>query len=437
MLTLYSLVVLVLFLSLLPLALLISLVKSDLFRELMERLGLYSREITEYLQTLKKEKKEIIWVNAASVGEITMVQPLLKELGERYPNSGYLIVVNSYSGEQMANKLFGAEKVILQPLDLPGITRWVARKVKPKLTIVAEFEMWPNIIRELSKVGSKVVLINGAMDNKILKYYRLFPGLLTSTLNKLDLLGMKNEAEQKMLEALGVMPSKIRVTGDLKYDGPSEKRLEGERKALRDSLNLPEKAIVFVAGSTHPGEEEIIFRVYSELREEFRDLVLIIAPRHIERAGEVKRSCVGFNLKTIERTRITRKDVKATTGYEVIILDTIGELAAIYGVATLTFVGGSLVKKGGHNLLEPVLFGKPVLFGPYVQDFQGIAETLMINDIGMMVRDEEDLKNKIRSLLRSEARRREIREKAQELLEKEKGALERNVIMIEELIKER
>jgi len=296
--------------------------------------------------------------------------------------------------------------------------------------------MWPNIIHDLAKVGSKVVLINGAMDNKILKYYRLFPGLLTSTLNKLDLLGMKNETEKKNVQNLGVMPSRIRVTGDLKYDGSAKKMPEDERKALRDSLNLPENAIVLVAGSTHPGEEEIIFKVYNDLRDEFKDLVLIIAPRHIERAGEVKRLSASFNLNTIERTRITTKDVKGTTDYEVIILDTIGELADLYGVSTLAFVGGSLTKTGGHNFLEPVFFGKPVLFGPYVQDFQEIAEALIINNIGMMVRDEEDLKNKIRLLLRDEALRQEIKGKAQQLIEKEKGALERSVIMIEESIKE-
>lgn len=436
MLALYNLLVSVLFLCLLPLALLISLVKPNISRELEERLGLCTKEFTDYLHALKKAKKEIIWLNAASVGEIIMVRPLIKELGERYPNSGYIVVTNSRSGQQMAAKLFGTEKVILQPLDLPLITRRVARKVKPKLTIVAEFEMWPNIIHDLAKVGSKVVLINGAMDNKILKYYRLFPGLLTSTLNKLDLLGMKNETEKKNVQNLGVMPSRIRVTGDLKYDGSAKKMPEDERKALRDSLNLPENAIVLVAGSTHPGEEEIIFKVYNDLRDEFKDLVLIIAPRHIERAGEVKRLSASFNLNTIERTRITTKDVKGTTDYEVIILDTIGELADLYGVSTLAFVGGSLTKTGGHNFLEPVFFGKPVLFGPYVQDFQEIAEALIMNNIGMLVRDEEDLKNKIRLLLRDEALRQELKGKAQQLIEKEKGALERSVTMIEELIKE-
>lgn len=436
MLTLYSFVVLVLFLCLLPFALLVSFVKPNIFRELMERLGFYSKSFTEYLQALKRQKKAIIWVNAASVGEITMVQPLIKELDARLPNSGYLVVVNSRSGEQMANKLFGAEKVILQPLDLPGVTRMVARKIRPQLTIAAEFEMWPNIIRELSKVGSKMVLLNGAMDNKILQYYRFFPGLLTSTLNRLELLGMKNEAEKKMVQALGVMPKKVRVTGDLKYDGGLKNLPEAERKALSGSLQLPDDAFVFVAGSTHPGEEEIIFQVYRELKAEFPKLVLIIAPRHIERSGEVKQSAVRFNLKTIERTRITEKaPSEGTNGYEVLILDTIGELADLYSVSTLAFVGGSLVKKGGHNLLEPVLFGKPVLFGPYIQDFQRIAETLLRNNIGIMVQDREDLKQKTRLLLRDEARRRAISAQAQELLEKEKGALTRSLNMIEELMK--
>ncbi|HBR28312.1 MAG TPA: hypothetical protein DD789_02610, partial [Firmicutes bacterium] len=360
---LYNLVVHVLVLCLLPLALLISLLKPNISREIMERLGLYSKEFADYLHALKQAKKDIIWLNAASVGEIIMVQPLIKELGERYPNSGYIVVTNSCSGQQMANKLFGAEKVILQPLDLPGIARRVARKVKPKLTIVVEFEMWPNIIQALSKVGSKVVLINGAMDNKILKYYRLFPGLLKATLNKLDFLGMKNETEKKIVDSLGVKPSKIRVTGDLKYDGSFKVMCKDDKKAIKDSLDIPENAIVLVAGSTHPGEEEIIFKVYIELKEEFKDLVLIIAPRQIERVAEIRQLGEGYSLKPVERTRLAAKDFKGTLGYEVVILDTIGELVDLYSISTIAFVGGSFAKIGGHNLLEPVFYGKPVLFG--------------------------------------------------------------------------
>lgn len=433
---LYNLVVSVLFLCLLPLALLIPLLKPNISRELMERLGCFSKVIEDYLQALKKAKKDVIWINAASVGEIIMVQPLIKELSVMYPNAGYIIVTNSSSGQQMAKKLFGAEKVILQPLDLPAITRRVAQKVKPKLTIVVEFEMWPNIIQALSKVGSKVVLINGAMDNKILKYYRLFPGLLKATLNKLDFLGMKNETEKKIVDSLGVKPSKIRVTGDLKYDGSFKVMCKDDKKAIKDSLDIPENAIVLVAGSTHPGEEEIIFKVYIELKEEFKDLVLIIAPRQIERVAEIRQLGEGYSLKPVERTRLAAKDFKGTLGYEVVILDTIGELADLYSISTIAFVGGSFAKIGGHNLLEPVFYGKPVLFGPYVQDFQEIAEVLLMNNIGMMVRDEEELKNKIRLLLRDEARRQGIRANAEGLLEREKGALKRSMIMFEELIKE-
>ncbi len=431
---LYNLVVHVLVLCLLPLALLISLLKPNISREIMERLGLYSKEFADYLHALKQAKKDIIWLNAASVGEIIMVQPLIKELGERYPNSGYIVVTNSCSGQQMANKLFGAEKVILQPLDLPGIARRVARKVKPKLTIVVEFEMWPNIIQALSKVGSKVVLINGAMDNKILKYYRLFPGLLKATLNKLDFLGMKNEAEKKIVDSLGVMPSKIRVTGDLKHDGSFKKMPKDERKALRSSLKIPENAIVLVAGSTHPGEEEIIFKVYIELKEEFKDLVLIIAPRQIERVAEIRQLGEGYSLKSVERTRLATKDIKGTLGYEVVILDTIGELADLYSISTIAFVGGSFAKIGGHNLLEPVFYGKPVLFGPNIFKVQKTAEWLIDQNVGILVENEDEIKEELFSLLQDQKRRQTIGQKATALIKAREGATNNNLKVIREFL---
>jgi 3-deoxy-D-manno-octulosonic-acid transferase len=431
---LYNLVVHVLVLCLLPLALLISLLKPNISREIMERLGLYSKEFADYLHALKQAKKDIIWLNAASVGEIIMVQPLIKELGERYPNSGYIVVTNSCSGQQMANKLFGAEKVILQPLDLPGIARRVARKVKPKLTIVVEFEMWPNIIQALSKVGSKVVLINGAMDNKILKYYRLFPGLLKATLNKLDFLGMKNETEKKIVDSLGVKPSKIRVTGDLKYDGSFKVMCKDDKKAIKDSLDIPENAIVLVAGSTHPGEEEIIFKVYIELKEEFKDLVLIIAPRQIERVAEIRQLGEGYSLKPVERTRLAAKDFKGTLGYEVVILDTIGELVDLYSISTIAFVGGSFAKIGGHNLLEPVFYGKPVLFGPNIFKVQKTAEWLIDQNVGILVENEDELKEELFSLLQDQKRRQTIGQKATALIQAREGATNNNLKVIREFL---
>ncbi len=431
---LYNLVVSVLFLCLLPLALLIPLLKQNISRELMERLGCFSKVIEDYLQALKKAKKDVIWINAASVGEIIMVQPLIKELSVMYPNAGYIIVTNSSSGQQMAKKLFGAEKVILQPLDLPAITRRVAQKVKPKLTIVVEFEMWPNIIQALSKVGSKVVLINGAMDNKILKYYRLFPGLLKATLNKLDFLGMKNETEKKIVDSLGVKPSKIRVTGDLKYDGSFKVTCKDDKKAIKDSLDIPENAIVLVAGSTHPGEEEIIFKVYIELKEEFKDLVLIIAPRQIERVAEIRQLGEGYSLKPVERTRLAAKDFKGTLGYEVVILDTIGELADLYSISTIAFVGGSFAKIGGHNLLEPVFYGKPVLFGPNIFKVQKTAEWLIDQNVGILVENEDELKEELFSLLQDQKRRQTIGQKATALIQVREGATNNNLKVIREFL---
>lgn len=390
----------------------------------MERLGYFPKAFKGYLRALQKAEKKIIWVNAASVGEIMAVKPLIEELSVAYPNTGYIIVTNSSSGREMAGKLFGVEKVLLLPVDLPWTARRVVRRIKPELTVLVEFEIWPNLIYSLSKAGSKIVLINGSVQEKMLRFYARFPGLLKTTLNRIDFLGMKTAEEKRKIQNLLVNPGKIRVTGDLKYDGVKTIPEDG-RIILKNSLKIPEDARVFVAGSTHPGEEEILFRVYGELKKVIADLVLIIAPRQIERTAEIRQLGTGYNLRPVERSKIECSG--ETVANEVLILDTIGELPVLYSIASIAFVGGSMVNKGGHNLLEPVIHGKPVIFGPYIQDFQELAEQLLAAQIGIMVKSENELKRELLSLLQDEKRLAAIAGKAAEFLKTGRGAAENNL----------
>lgn len=434
MLFLYNFLLSVLFLLLLPLALVILLLKPTLTDELLERLGKASPGFASYLRELKKENKVIIWINAASVGELMMSQPIIRELIDKNDNYGYIISTNSHSGAQVAKQLFGEEKVCLLPIDLPWIARRMAQKVQPKLTILVEFEIGPNLLRHLAKAGSKIILVNAAMDNKTVKLYSKVPGLLRDTLNRLDFIGVKSQEERERIIALGVTPANIKATGNMKYDCRS-KPLEGEERiALKKKLHIPEHKQVLIAGSTHPGEEEIIYRVYAGLQKELKDLVLIVAPRQIERTAELKQLAVNCDLTAIERTRSASPDYNPSAGFSVIILDTIGELADLYSIATVVFVGGSLVDQGGHNLLEPVIYHKPVLFGPYIQDFREIAEHLTTAKIGIMVRDEEELLHKIRSLLQDKNGLEAIAQRARAFLEVMGGATQRNLKVIEEFL---
>ncbi|HHW11593.1 MAG TPA: hypothetical protein GXX33_01115 [Firmicutes bacterium] len=427
---LYNLLLSLLFWLLLPLALVVLLLKPNLAGELRERLGKTPPGFAVYLRKLKKENKTIVWINAASVGELMISRPIVRELVEKNENYGFVISTNSRSGVRMAKQLFGEEKVFLLPFDFPWIARRVAKSIQPRLTILVEFEMGPNLIYQLIKTGSKVILINAAMANKTVKMYRKVPGLLKKTLQRLTFIGVQTQEERTEIIALGVTPEKIEVTGNMKFDS-SAKPLEGEeRAALKQGLRIPAHKQVLIAGSTHPGEEEILYRVYAKLQKELPDLVLIIAPRQIERTAELRQLAEKYGFTVIERTKIASHEFVHDPGHNVIILDTIGELADLYSIATVVFVGGSLVDQGGHNLLEPVIYQKPVLFGPYINDFREISRKLTEKQIGIMVNNEEELYHKLFSLLSDQNRLQEIAERAADLLVEMGGSTQRNLSVI-------
>lgn len=251
-------------------------------------------------------------------------------------------------------------------------------------------------------------------------------------------MGMKTAKEAEKIKNMGVEPDKIEVTGNIKMDYSFKIIVEDKIKRLKQKLKIPANAEVIIVGSTHSGEEELIFKIYRELKREVETLVLLLAPRHIERTKtkRIKRLGEKYGLKLVERSKI---DSLAgwLTGDEILILDTMGELAELYSIATIVFVGGSLVDKGGHNLFEPVVYGKPVLFGPYIQDFAELAQLLMAKRIGIMVKDEEELKTQIISLLKDKTEQKAIYERARKLLKEDKGLMEGYINLVEQLLKQK
>lgn len=430
----YNIVISALFLLFLPLSLLYVFCKTEfLVKEYLERLGFYPECFRHYIKEAKKEKKDLLWIHAASLGEIKIATDIVNGLKEKHRDLSFIVSTNSSAGRQMAEMLFGPEKAILIPLDLPWIIKYLVEMVRPKFAIFVEFEARPNFIHLLSKTGSKLVLINGSLDNKILKDYDYFPGLLAKTLRKFNLLVMKTAEEGEKLKNLGIEQNKIEVTGNIKMDNSLKTVDEKKIKSLKERLKIPDNAEIIVAGSTHSGEEELIFKIYREIKREVENVVLILAPRHIERTKRIKLLGEKYQLKLVERTKIEEIDGWLKED-EIIILDTMGELADLYSIATIVFVGGSLVDKGGHNLFEPVVYGKPVLFGPFIQDFKESAELLLEHQIGIMVEDENDLKMKILALLNDKEQQQFIYRKASELLKEEKNFRKKCINLIEEFL---
>jgi 3-deoxy-D-manno-octulosonic-acid transferase len=430
----YNISISALFLLLLPLSIFYVFSKTEfVVKEFLGRLGFYPKSFMDNIKLVKKEKKDLVWIHAASLGEIKMATTIINELKERQANLGFIVSTNSSAGRQMAERLFGREQTLLIPIDLPWIIKHLVEMINPKLSIFVEFEARPNFIYYLSRTGSKLVLINGSMDNKILKDYDYFPGLLAGTLRKFDFLGMKTEEEVEKVKNMGIERNKIEVTGNIKMDNSLKVIDENEKNSIKQRFKIPSDAEIIVAGSTHSGEEELIFRIYREVKREVKNVVLILAPRHIERTKRIKLLGESYQLKLVERTKIEAIDGWLKND-EILILDTMGELADLYSIATIVFVGGSLVDKGGHNLFEPVVYGKPVLFGPFIQDFKESAESLLEHQIGIMVKDENDLKTRILSLLNDKDQQQLIYSKASELLKEDKGLIEKCIKVIEQFV---
>jgi 3-deoxy-D-manno-octulosonic-acid transferase len=334
-----------------------------------------------------------------------------------------------------------AERLFYLPLDLPWAARRLARLIKARLFITVETELWPNFLRQAKKNGARLMMANGRVSPRSYKTYRHLRPFFRRVLADYDRLNMIGPEDAERIIAMGADPDRVSVAGNVKFDRIADDVHPELAGAMRAKLGLARDTRLLVAGSTRPGEEEQILRAYRILLTEHPDLRLIIAPRHIERAPAVAALAEEAGFKTVLRSEPTPPLFPAGEGnttktgeLPVIILDTMGELFAVYGLASLAFCGGSLVPLGGQNPLEPAAWGKTVLFGPSMEDFREAGELLAEAGAGFTVRDAEELAAKAAGLLddpegttaRGEAGRRAILAHG--------GASERNVAAIRELL---
>jgi len=314
--------------------------------------------------------------------------------------------------------------VFFIPLDFRRFVRRALKTIDPKLLILAESEFWPNLLRESKRHGAKVLLINGRIsENSYKKYDNILP-LAKRVLANLDLFLVQTDPDAEKLRLLGVGREKIRVAGNLKSEVHLPEFSPEELEEFRLSLALSGGDRIVVAGSTRKGEEDRLLAAFRKARDKRPDLRLIIAPRHIERAGEIEKISQGLGLRAILRT----KPVPAG-GWDVLILDTFGELARFYALSDAAFVGGSLVEWGGHNILEPAYYGKPVYFGPHMKNFAGLADAFLKGGAARIVRTDADLEEMF--LLADEGMLLESGAKAASVLASLGGATERTLKAIE------
>jgi 3-deoxy-D-manno-octulosonic-acid transferase len=382
---------------------------------------------------LNLDGDESIWVHAVSVGEVLAARSLIAELRRRYPRLRLFVSTTTRAGQQLARRsVSDIDGVFYFPFDWAFAVRRTLNRVQPRIFIMIETEIWPNLLRECRRRRIPTVLVNGRISYRSFPRYQLIRPFFRRVLADIDRFCVQGDEAARRLVSLGADPARITITGSLKFDAleviPTPGR--GRERVLR-FFRMPASRPVLVAGSTLKGEEEAVVRAFNRLRTGGSNALLVVAARHPERFAEVERLCRQEGLSAVRRTELP---IDAEPRADAVILDTIGELAEVYQIATVVFVGGSLVRAGGHNILEPAVFGKPIVFGPHMSNFAEIAEAFVANGAGVQLAGEQDLDETFLSLMSDPVRRARLGAAARALVEANRGANEKSVTVLADLL---
>lgn len=370
-----------------------------------------------------------LWIHGVSVGETLSALPLVRALRERLPDSQIVFSTVTVTGQQVAAKALGglADGLFYFPFDLPGICGRFLDRIRPDAVAILETEIWPNFLAECAKRRIPVVLLNGRISERSLRGYGRFRFLFSKVLSGVWTISAQTEEDARRILSLGADPARVQVTGNMKFDlapppespTPFRSWLLGERAAGTSW---------FVAGSTHEGEEEAVLAAFGRAREVNGSVRLLLAPRHPERFGPVEELCGRMGWEVSRRTRLPPP--AGSPSPPVVLLDTVGELLPAYSAADVAFVGGSLVPRGGHNILEPALYGVPTLAGPHMENFREIAEIFTEGNALLPVRDAEELAARLAGWAADPAPYRAMGVRAKELLDAFRGATAKNVEIV-------
>jgi 3-deoxy-D-manno-octulosonic-acid transferase len=363
------------------------------------------------------------------VGEVAAASILARLWTTHRPTLSLLVSTVTGTGREVAKRSIPqAAGVVYFPLDLPMTVHGALAAVRPRLVLLTETEIWPNFLRACAASKIPVVMINGRISCRSFRRYRVVHRFFGRVLQDIDLFCMQSSADAERILALGAPPDRIRVVGNLKFDVAPRSDACSLAEQWRQTLQIGPGQPVVVAGSTHAGEEEALLRAFIRLRQEFPELLLILAPRHPDRLPGVEDLVAGNGLTAVRRSELAG----APSGVpQIVLLDTIGELAGLYAIGSVTFVGGSLIPKGGHNLLEPALYGRPVLFGPHMENFAEASGLFLERGAALQVKDAGDLAEQLAGLLRDPAKRDRMGRAAMEALAAHRGACERTVALLE------
>ena len=393
-----------------------------------QRLGIYDRELR-----VRLSRQRSTWLHAVSVGEVNIALKLANALRALEPDLHCVLTTTTTTGFALANQNASSWiEVMYTPLDYWPIMQRAFSVIRPARVVLIEAEVWPNLAAEAHARRVPLVLVNARLSPRSEQRYRRFRVFVAPTFRRLDLVCVPEREDIDRWAALGVPRDRIRVTGSIKYDPDVQAESQAVAAPLWDasSVGASDGAVLF-GGSTHRGEEEILATVFLRLRQQFPSLRLFIAPRHVERLREIRAQldALGLRVALASKARMDGEPNRA----DCVLLDTTGELQRWYDIATVVFVGKSLTAHGGQNPVEPILAGKPVVFGPHMENFGMLARTLVSKKAAIQVHDVDSLERAIVELLQDTEARQRLVQNALEVLSTHKGATERAAALVHEV----
>ncbi|MEZ6118992.1 MAG: 3-deoxy-D-manno-octulosonic acid transferase [Pirellulaceae bacterium] len=372
---------------------------------------------------IRQSNRPCIWLHGVSVGEINLLAHLVEALQERYPEHEFVVSTTTVTGFELAQKKFPQLSTFYCPLDFSWAVKNAIRRLRPSVLVLGELEIWPQLISQCKQHQIAVAVVNGRLSEASFRGYCRLKWPLCSIFAKLDVVAAQSTEYARRFVHMGVPSQRVHVTGSMKFDGAVTDRTNPRTCQMNNLLQRSDHDIVFLAGSTQDPEEELAVRTFLELQPLYPALRLIVVPRHQERFDEAERSMQAAGALVVRRSQL--KDSDALDRNAVLLVDTIGELNAWWGTADIAFVGGSLGKRGGQNMLEPAAYGAAVSFGTNTRNFRDIVHLLLQADAAQVVANDDELTSFVERCLQDESYRQKLGKRAQALVLENRGALGR------------
>lgn len=374
-----------------------------------------------------------LWVHCVSVGETLAALPLIRRLQQQYPDLVLVVTTTTPTGSAQVRATLGDQVMhAYMPYDLPGSVRRFLTRVRPHLVVILETELWPNLFAALSERRIPLVIVNARLSLRSTRGYARFAALTAQTLHQVSLIMAQSQQDAEHFLALGAAPRQVMVSGNIKFDMSRPASLDEQAMSLRNDWNAGSdtQRPVWIAASTHEGEDELVLDVLKRIKETLPRLLLVLVPRHPERFDRVATLCRDQGLATVRRSQGQTCDIDTA----VFIGDTMGELRLFYAAADIAFVGGSLVAAGGHNILEPAMLGRPVIFGPHMFNFHEAAELLLAAGAAVQVANAAQLAGAVLRYAQDSALRLQAGEQGQRVVAANRGALDVTLAQIARLL---